>query len=317
MKSFEILIPTYNRGYYLKKNLEILSRIINELNLLDKISICISDNNSTDKTGKYVKEFINNSCLNVKYVKQDINTGYLKNISTVINQCNADYFMLLGDDDYVSLEYLESAISLIKNDEEIGCILPAFIGIDEEGNIAPWSGRDLGCEQKYYTAGFENLYKNSMRAHQLSGIIIKNSLIKGSLENAKLTNLYPQVFVTSLACLKGNTVHLPQYPIKVTQTKKKDWSYDRTGLLAGIFENYKKLGLSQRERFKCEKLWINKASWRITHDWYNPFKQIPNIFILSLCKNTSVYGHFIHPFLITYHWIKNGSKISYNLLFKR
>lgn len=314
---FQILIPSYNRANYLQKNLSVLSNILTSLSSRDVFTIVIYDNHSSDNTEEIVKEFLKKAELEIIYHKQERNIGCRDNLIDIIIHSNADYFMLLGDDDYLSQEYLESAIDLLKNDEEIGCILPAFIGIDEEGNLAPWSGRDLGCEQKYYRAGFENLYRNSMRAHQLSGIIIKNSLIKGCLEKAKLTNLYPQVFVTSLACLKGNTVHLPQFPIKVTQTKKKDWSYDRTGLLTGIFENYKKLGLSQRERFKCEKLWINKASWRITHDWYNPFKQIPNIFILSLCKNTSVYGHFVHPFLITYHWIKNGSKISYNLLFRR
>jgi len=313
----EILIPTYNREKYLRKNLEELSSIINSLNLCNDVSIAVSDNCSNDNTERAVDEFINNRSIHIRYYKQSVNIGCAENLKYLVTQCKSEYFMLLGDDDYVSSEYIEAAINLLRQDATIGCILPSFAGIDEDGNPAPWAGRDLQCEQKYFTAGYDNLYNNSMRSHQLSGIIIKHSLVQESLAKVSISNLYPQVFMTSLACLLGSTVHLPQYPIKVTQTKKKDWSYDRTGLLTGIFENYCKLGLSQYQRFRIEKKWINKSSWRITHDWYNPIKQIINTFALSFSKNTSIPGHSLHPFIILYHWVKNGTKISFNLLFRR
>ncbi len=301
----EILIPTYNRINYLKKNIETISKIVKELDLTDSVSIFISDNCSTDDTESVINSIIGKSdLLQITYHRQKTNLGYLLNFKYLIENCNSEYFMLLGDDDYPDFKYIEQSISIIKADKTAFCILPAVQAIDEDGKIMK-GGRDLNCIQSRWKKGFENLYENSLRAHQISGIILKNSGIKRKFEDAFIQNLYPQIFLTGLACLSGDTIHIPQYPMKVTQTVKKDWKYDRTGLLCDIFENYAKLGLTQYERFKCESKFIQEQSWRIMRDRKYPVKQIINICNLSFNRNTSIIGHFLHPFTITGIWIKN------------
>lgn len=299
----QIVIPTYNRAKYLRKNLEELSYIINRLNLGNEISIFISDNCSTDDTAVAVKDFISRSNIDITYVRQSTNIGAAANLIYVIAESKADYILILGDDDYLDERYIVKAIDLIKSDDTISCILPAFKGIDEEGNIIPGSGRDLNRPEQSWPKGFYNLYINNVKAHQLSGILIKNIGIKDALAKAAINNLYPQIFVTGYACLRGKTIHLPQYPVRVTQTQKKDWNYDRTGLLGDVFENYSKLGLSQLQRYKCEKRFTKLQSWRILHNKRKPLKQIADIFALSFHKNTSVPGHFVFPFYITAIWL--------------
>jgi len=300
----EILIPTYNRIDSLKKNIEVLSKIVRQLNASNYISILISDNCSSDSTESEIKNIVNKCGVTIKYYRQKTNIGYLGNFKYLISRCDSDYFMLLGDDDYPNREYLERSIKLIKSDTSVSCILPAFQAIDENGKIMNGVGRDLNCKEKRWPKGYNNLYENSLRAHQISGIIIKNKGIKDMFEKACVQNLYPQIYLTGLACLKGDTIHIPEYPIKVTQTSKKYWSYDKTGLLCDIFENYAKLGISQMQRFKCETKFISEQSWRIMHDSRNLIKQLINICVLSFNGNTSVIGHFIHPFTIMVIWMK-------------
>lgn len=299
----QIVIPTYNRENYLIKNLNKLSLIINNLNLVEDISIYISDNCSTDNTKNTIKDFISHSNININYFRQASNIGAAGNLIYVLSESTADYILILGDDDYLDECYIRKAIDLIKSDNTITCILPAFKGIDEAGNIIPGSGRDLNRPEVSWPSGFNNLYTNSVRAHQLSGILIKNIDIREAIVKAKINNLYPQIFVTSFACLNGKTIHLPQFPVLVTQNRKKDWSYDNIGLLGDVFENYSKLGLSQLKRYKCEKRFTKLQSWRILHDKKKPFKQIANIFAISFHKNTSVPGHLMFPFYLSALWL--------------
>lgn len=299
-----ICIPTYNRASYLSKNLERLKSLLIENNVINICTITISNNASTDETDKVINEFIRkNKNIQINYHLQDINAGAKKNLLYVIDKSPSEYIMLLGDDDYIHEEYFKRVLQEIRLDKEITCILPSFQAIDEDGKIMDGYGRDLNAKTEYYAKGYKNLLINSHRAHQLSGITIRRDTFSNLRSIYDIDNIYPQIYFTANACLKGKTLHFPEYPIMVTQTQKKDWSYDNVGLLHDIFDNYKRLPLSDWERFLVEMRMIKLQYWRILQDRFNPFKQVKNTFDISFGKNTSIFGHLIHPLLISYLWI--------------
>jgi glycosyltransferase involved in cell wall biosynthesis len=58
-------IPTYNRVHDLLYNLQLLEKMIIKKNLEEKISIIVSDNNSSDSTGEMLKEYSKTSKLHI------------------------------------------------------------------------------------------------------------------------------------------------------------------------------------------------------------------------------------------------------------
>ena len=66
-----VLIPTFNRSYFLMKNLKELSSMIIKFDLLNSIQIIISNNNSSDDTSDKIQNFIlENKKINIKLFDQ-------------------------------------------------------------------------------------------------------------------------------------------------------------------------------------------------------------------------------------------------------
>jgi abequosyltransferase len=91
-----IAIPTFNRSYFLNKN---LNQLRSELKACRKynIEILILNNASTDNTEKILlshKKFIN-----FKYINNLENIGAEKNIIKSFNEAAGTYVLILGDDD--------------------------------------------------------------------------------------------------------------------------------------------------------------------------------------------------------------------------
>ena len=96
-------IPTYNRVKNLKMNLEQLVEIIRNLDFTENIDIYVSDNCSTDDTQQVVKNFIDsNRDIKIVFTRNNQNLGVVKNMCNILYSSEAEYLMLLGDDDYIS-----------------------------------------------------------------------------------------------------------------------------------------------------------------------------------------------------------------------
>ena len=301
--SLDILIPTFNRSSYLIKNLESLSAIITTLPK-EEISIIINDNASHDDTQSEVKTFIEtHPDINIAYYRHPENIGLCRNVLDIVSKGSGEYLMILGDDDFTSFEYIKTSIEALKEDGGITCILPAFEAIDEKGNKIGW-GRDIGLSTRIYPAGIESTKINSVRAHQISGIILKREGLKEAVNKAGITNLYPQIFLTAYSCLNGKCKHIPEYPIMVTQTSNKAWRYDDIGLLGEIFENFKALHLSGCQQFSLEHEIIRMQRWRAFRYYKHPIKQINVIRKITFHKNSSKIGNILLGPYLTYLWSK-------------
>lgn len=131
-----INIPTYNRSFFLKKNLEELVRQIKELNAHDEMEINISNNGSTDNTDTVVMDFIsNNKDIHIGYNHFDENQGPDKNFIYTMHMSHGDYTILLGDDDYIVDGGVQTIIDLIKSQPKADVFLSNRTEIDEEGNF--------------------------------------------------------------------------------------------------------------------------------------------------------------------------------------
>jgi len=301
-----ILIPTYNRAPFLLKNLEMLAGYIRKGTFQKEIEIVVSNNKSTDSTDEKVIQFQNqNTDIQLQYFIQDENIGLEKNALFVLRQAKGEYVMYLGDDDYIEFNYLKKCYSYI-DDTSIHCIIPANKSIDEKGNELS-GGRDLISPTKKYESGFKNCLTNAYRGHQLSGLVLKRNELHSSYLNSNVKNIYPFIYFVGLSCLKGDTVHLTRYPVKITAAPQsnKDWSYGKDGLMNEIFDNYIKLPLSNYKKTQLQLHHYRRQSWRLFKYLNQSYKAFHSAFMNILLSNNSTIGFkTIFPFIVLIQSIK-------------
>ncbi len=93
-------IPTYNRASTLVKSIESVLQ-----QTYRNIEIVISDNASTDDTQSICEKFCNHD-QRIIYIRQKTNLGAANNFKAVLEAAKGEYFMWLGDDDWISQDYI-------------------------------------------------------------------------------------------------------------------------------------------------------------------------------------------------------------------
>lgn len=114
MRKLSICIPTFNRSKHLKN---CLNSIYLNTNKISDIEVCVSDNNSSDKTIEVIKEY--KKKLNIKYNKNSSNIGIAKNILKVVEMSTSEFCWIIGDDDLLLNNAIKTVIKLIKENKLI------------------------------------------------------------------------------------------------------------------------------------------------------------------------------------------------------
>lgn len=117
-----ILIPTYNREKYLDKALEsFFSQIDNQI--VERIEILVSDNDSKDKTQEILKKY-QNKIPEVKYEfwKNEENIGADRNFLKLIEKSKGQFCWIFGDDEYLTEGSLKKVVALLENNRNSGNI---------------------------------------------------------------------------------------------------------------------------------------------------------------------------------------------------
>ena len=98
-----ICIPTANRKKELAIQIETLLNQAKSNSIIDKIQIVIGDN--TDREDQQIDPvLLKNTC--IKYIRNEGNLGYAKNVNNVLKNADGDFAWLLSDDDVL----LENAL---------------------------------------------------------------------------------------------------------------------------------------------------------------------------------------------------------------
>lgn len=112
-----VVIPTYNRAASLKETLKSLFKQTYPAN---KYELIVCDDNSSDNTEEIVKELIDKTAYNLKYikVKSDIK-GPAKVRNAGINSSSGEIIGFTDDDCIVSKNWIETAVECFKTHKEI------------------------------------------------------------------------------------------------------------------------------------------------------------------------------------------------------
>jgi len=103
-----ICIPTYNRADKVDETLAFLIPHCKKYN----ISICVSDNNSSDHTCDVVNKHQQEYSL-IQYKSNESNIGPDKNFESALKMSTCDYSWLLGDDDVILFSEIDSVLTTL------------------------------------------------------------------------------------------------------------------------------------------------------------------------------------------------------------
>ncbi len=168
-------IPTYNRASMLARSIE--SALKQDY---PAIEIIISDNASTDHTMQVLQQYAGRYPL-MKIISQPKNLGATANFAAVLKEASGEYFMWLGDDDWIDASYVSHCMSLLIPNPDVALASGAPIYY-RHGSVA-YNGKmfDLLDESwivrvaKYYMKVTDNgTFYGIMRAEQLQQIVAPN-----------------------------------------------------------------------------------------------------------------------------------------------
>jgi glycosyltransferase domain-containing protein len=170
-------IPTYNRPEGLRHTLECITG-----QTYRNLEIIVSNNCSPNPAvDKVIESFISDS--RIKYFKQAENLGPSFNFRFVLEKSSGEYFMWLGDDDWIVPSYISECVSILIDSPEYSLVAgnaQYFVNDDFK-----YQGNIISLEQEcaedrmisYYSQVSDNgVFYGVMRRKQISQISIKNTM---------------------------------------------------------------------------------------------------------------------------------------------
>lgn len=125
-KVLTVTIPTWNRAKLLEELLsELIEQIISD-NLHNKIEILISNNGSEDETESLVLTLKSKHNF-ITYNNNGINKGARYNVLKCMELANAEYLMLLGDDDRPKKGSLKKIINFLEANPKTGSLYDSHL----------------------------------------------------------------------------------------------------------------------------------------------------------------------------------------------
>ena len=170
-------LPTFNRASSLTKA---VNSVLQQT--YPNIQLIISDNASTDETQSICEKFSQDD-QRVTYIRQKANLGAANNFTEVLEQSTGDYFMWLGDDDWIDDEYIFECVSVLISNPEYSLVAGKAEYFTNEnfkyqGNIINLQQEDAGNRLlSYYSQVSDNgVFYGVMRRDQISQIPMKNTM---------------------------------------------------------------------------------------------------------------------------------------------
>lgn len=114
----QIILITYNREKHVKKTFE---QLFAENSPIKDYELLVLDNNSTDGTEKFVKQF-RQQHKNIKYSKNRYNVGLSGNIAKAMEIADKEYVWIICDDDNYDFSNWSEVESAIENEEDAICV---------------------------------------------------------------------------------------------------------------------------------------------------------------------------------------------------
>ena len=170
MSLITILVPTYNEDKYILETLQ----SIKDQTYKDLICI-ISDNHSSDQTGKICEEFVKGDP-RFKYIKQEKNIGSSRNTEFLAQQVKTEYSMVFAGHDVLESTFIEKTLHVIINNPKISFVFSKAVAINEDSLLVD---EEFMYQSYSFTGNCLSRYIQSVR--DISNCTIYQSIVRTEL----------------------------------------------------------------------------------------------------------------------------------------
>lgn len=203
-----ILIPTYNRLKYIKRQLNFLK---NENIDYEDIEIIVSNNCSNDETEKLLSEI--SKTMPIKVYNQSANIGLIGNFRFLIKQARGNYIWIIGDDDILKTGTISHVLSCIKNNDGLHHIFLNYSIVREKEIIKEQvvnikSGLYFNGKEMFFSA--VNSYGFGTQMYITANIFQREQVIEYDryVENINETDNLAYPLGMALWCSFGKSYHI-------------------------------------------------------------------------------------------------------------
>ena len=278
-KMLTVIIPTWNRCEYLKKNLDILLPLA-ELHKED-VSVYISDNASDDDTPLVIEETKKSYPKLVTSFRQETNIGSARNFTDSISKIDSEYFVLLGDDDYIMPIYFDYVLRILKEHPDVDWLCYNGTRFKEDNCLlSPLTTKRVDNHEKFYKNGAEMVMEFTNSITLMSQNIYRRKLFNEAMECVK-EETYPGYSWYATMCKQ--IVGKPSYHCDINLIENYcqsavNWSHNLP-----LYHIYSLGKLFSQMEERCEGLY---AAWMRT---LNDQKEIRRIILDVMNRNRSLY----------------------------
>jgi glycosyltransferase involved in cell wall biosynthesis len=194
-------LPVFNRERFVRQAIEsLLNQTFRDFQLI------ISDNASTDSTGKICEEYARKD-RRVRYFRNSENIGLSPNFNRVFSLSQSPYLKWSTSDDYWAPTMIERALEIMEADRSIVLCYPKTMLVNQEGGDSQPYEDNLHLVSDNSKERFIQLLSQIGLAHQHTGLIRAESLSR-----THLLGDYPGSDVVLLAelTLYGKFFEIPE-----------------------------------------------------------------------------------------------------------
>lgn len=223
-KLYTILIPTHNRGELLKENLETLLPQVRKYQ--GEVSVFVSDNASKDDTEHIVKSFLAENADILEYHRHETNIFYAPNFIYAVTHAQAKYVCLMGDDDIMLPNHVDTVMSLLRQHPDAGIVNFNVITVDYDLRNGFLHNHDLhGLHPIVYPTGKEFIFDHlALPSHMSTNVFDREGFL--SCLRAYGEDEYPgyQWFFTMYKSILSKPAIYVGYPLGIRRLPMpKSW----------------------------------------------------------------------------------------------
>jgi glycosyltransferase involved in cell wall biosynthesis len=168
-------LPVFNRERFVRQSIEsLLNQTFRDIQLI------ISDNASTDSTGKICEEYARKD-RRVRYFRNSENIGLSPNFNRVFSLSQSPYFKWSTSDDYWGPTMIERALEIMETDRSIVLCYPKTTLVNREGEVPQPYEDNLHLVSDDPKERFIQLLSRIGLVHQHLGLVRAESLSRTHL----------------------------------------------------------------------------------------------------------------------------------------
>jgi abequosyltransferase len=197
-------IPTFNGSKYIREAIEsVISQVDDRF--AKSVEILVSDNASTDDTGRIINECIGRAEITVAYVCNEVNVGYDRNVDNLFKHAKGKFLWLLGDDDYLVNGAITKFFEIIEKHSDLSVILLSVQFLDI---VTGKTNQMVKFDKDYLSRDGDDFFqKCEWGASALSSLVIR----KADWNLQSLSNYFGSQWIHIAGIVHILSHHKPSY----------------------------------------------------------------------------------------------------------